>query len=242
MGFYKARNRFGIPSYFQRTGQRFRKSGESYAFMDYNERYFEKIDSPDKAYFLGLMASDGNISPRLTAARIALVESDSDILESFRTYLGKEPPKLTTKAQKTKFGFSRTQKQIVLSRKLLVEDLLNHGLTPNKSTTLKMSCDLKGFEKHFLRGVWDGDGSITERRFNVCSASQVFIEQIQELIYITSGRELPVKSEISKSGNFLFKISGYVKDASVIQSIYEDTNLAIQRKLFAYLEYWESRR
>jgi len=73
----------------------FKKDGSIYQFKDYDERYFELIDSPDKAYSLGLLAADGNISPRLTAVRIALKLNDQDILEKFREYLGKDAPRIT---------------------------------------------------------------------------------------------------------------------------------------------------
>ena len=98
--FYKARKHLGIPSYFEQTGKRKKKSGETYSFMNYNDRYFEVIDTSDKAYFLGLLAADGNISPRLTAVRIALKETDSGILEQFRKFLGGEAPELRTKIPK----------------------------------------------------------------------------------------------------------------------------------------------
>lgn len=242
VAFYNARKKFKIKSYFEKTGNRFNESGEIYQFKNYNERYFQLIDSPDKAYFLGLLASDGNISPRLTAVRIALKEDDQDILEKFREYLGTDAPKLRLKYSKNKGVVAAPQKILCLSRVQMVKDLILHGITPNKSKTLKIECNLQGFEKDFLRGVWDGDGSIGVRRFKVCTASAVFSIQLQEMIAKISNIKLPIKEEISKSGNPLYVIVGYIKDAPAIQAIYSGAELSLQRKLKTYKAHWESRR
>lgn len=240
--FYKARKHFQIPSYFKQTGNRKKKSGETYCFLDYNERYFEVIDSSDKAYFLGLLASDGNISPRLTAVRIALKETDSWILEQFRKFLGNQAPELKTKISKNNGKEALPQKNLVLSRKAMVDDLIKLGITPNKSHTLKLSCDLGNFKKDFLRGVWDGDGSITQRRFKVTTASLEFAYQLQNWISDISTVLLPIKTELTKNGKELYSLPGYVKDAKAIQAIYSKSKLSIERKRKAYEQYWEPRR
>lgn len=242
VAFYNARKKLKIKSFFEKTGNRLSKTGNIYQFKDYNERYFESIDSADKAYFLGLLAADGNISPRLTAVRIALKESDADILEKFRTYLGTDAPKLRIKHSKINNSFSAPQKNLCLSRINLVQDLIHHGITPNKSKTLKIKCDLKDYKKDFLRGVWDGDGSVGERRFKVCTASIEFSIQLQNLIEDVSKVRLPIKEEKLKSGNNLYVLNGYIQDAAVIHAIYGNTDLALRRKLDAYKIHWEFRR
>lgn len=45
--------------------------------------FFETIDNEEKAYFLGLMYADGNLSSRSAQISITLKESDSHILENF---------------------------------------------------------------------------------------------------------------------------------------------------------------
>jgi len=240
--FYNARKRLGVPSYFEQTGERKRKSGEVYSFMSYNDRYFERIDTPDKAYFLGLLAADGNISPRLTAVRIALKETDKAILESFRSFLGEDAPELKTKISKVRGKKANPQKVLVLSRKAMVTDLMSFGITPNKSHTLELSCELGELKKDFLRGVWDGDGSVTQRRFKVTTASLAFANQLQTMIHEVSGIVLPIKTETTKNNKQLYSLPGYIKDARAIQAIYGESSLAIERKMKSYLLNWEPRR
>lgn len=44
-----------------------------------NESYFEKIDSEEKAYFLGFLFSDGSVSKY--SLNLSLAEVDKEILE-----------------------------------------------------------------------------------------------------------------------------------------------------------------
>ena len=61
------------------------KGHRSYIY-NFNHNYFEKIDSPDKAYFLGLLAADGCVYRRKNGSKsqamikLTLQEKDKDIL------------------------------------------------------------------------------------------------------------------------------------------------------------------
>jgi len=243
VAFYNARKKFNLLSFFEQTGVRKKKTGEIYSFHNYDERYFEKIDTEGKAYFLGLLATDGNISPRLTAARIALKEEDCLILEKFRNELGPGAPELRTKIPTIRGKKASPQKVLALSRVALVKDLMKLGILPNKSQTLEITATLQEhLIPHFLRGAWDGDGSVTERRFKITTASVKFAVQLQTWIKLISNVELPIKSEITKTGNYLFNLPGYKKDAKAIQAIYHNPDFVIERKFKNYIQFWESRR
>ena len=243
VAFYNARKKFNLLSFFEQTGFRKKKTGEIYSFHSYDERYFEKIDTEGKAYFLGLLATDGNISPRLTAARIALKEEDCSILEKFRNELGPDAPELRTKISTICGKKALPQKALVLSRVAMVKDLMKLGILPNKSKTLEITTTLQEhLIPHFLRGAWDGDGSVTERRFKITTASIKFATQLQTLIKLISNVELSIKSEITKTGSYLFNLPGYKKDAKVIQAIYQNSDFVIERKFKNYVQFWEPRR
>lgn len=242
--FYHRRKSLKIPSYFQRSGLRKRKNGEVYSFHDYDDRFFRRIDTPEKAYFLGLLASDGNISPRLTAVRIALKATDQQILEDFRACLGHGAPVLRDKVPTYQDGrLGEPQKVLVLSRKVMVADLLRHGITPCKSHDLVVSVGLdRDLAPHFLRGVWDGDGSLTQKRFKVTTASIVFARQLQGLIKMISGMELPIVSDGQPGREPLYCLCGYKRDRRAIQAIYGVKGPVMSRKYERYLKYWDPRR
>ena len=123
----------------------------------YNENYFEKIDSEDKAYFLGLIYSDGCIVNNQDEYRykitLKLHIKDKHILEDFIKSVSGE--------MSLWFHGQRDICEVNLSGKKIVKDLEEKGLHPNKTFTIKYPEISEELERHFLRGYFDGDGCIT---------------------------------------------------------------------------------
>lgn len=130
-----------------------------------NEDFFETIDSEEKAYFLGFMYSDGWISKNVMG--IELSEQDLHILESFRKCLVTEKPLIFRKARKESHQNQYTFK---VSSDKIVNDLKKIGVVENKTHLLKFNIDYfknKDIIRHFIRGVFDGDGTINKNYVSV---------------------------------------------------------------------------
>lgn len=149
--------------------------------------YFEKIDSEDKAYFLGLIYADGSLNDKLQTLQINLVESDSYILQKLvdKLYNNRE-----LRTIKPKQSTHQVQKQINVTNKKLYEDLKNYGLTQNKSYNgdwIDIKLIPKNLVHHFIRGYFDGDGCIyvnkkTKQRFVNITGTRLFIEGLRKLL------------------------------------------------------------
>ena len=120
----------------------------------------KNINSPEKAYLLGLFYSDGCIVANNGSyyASIVLNEDDKFHLE---------------KLQKI-FPFFKLQKQsnhaweLVCTRKAVVEDLQSNGMLFRKSTDNKEFLRFPNIpielQSHFIRGFFDGDGSVYRQK------------------------------------------------------------------------------
>lgn len=124
-------------------------------------RELEKINTEVKAYFLGLMYSDGSISYNKnnysSCTKLKLKRSDKAILEQ----LHKEFPFFKLQFDKT----CKSKSWFLISyNKQLYEDLCNVGLVPKKSTINKELLVFpvlhSNLVPHFIRGLWDGDGNV----------------------------------------------------------------------------------
>ena len=124
-----------------------------------NLDYFKSIDSDKKAYFVGFIAADGAIvqstqHKSVKSLTITLNKKDKYLLEELRLDIGCDHE---VKDLKTK-----DQVRFVLSKKEHIQNLESLGITTNKSLT--MPSLLKNipekYHKSFLRGYFDGDGSI----------------------------------------------------------------------------------
>lgn len=109
--------------------------------------------SPDFAYAIGLMVSDGNLSP--DGRHIIFTSKDLELIQLFQKSLG-----IRIHIGKKASGISREKIYFVtqFSDVLFYQFLLGIGLMPNKS---KIIGKIKIPEKYFfdfLRGSFDGDG------------------------------------------------------------------------------------
>ena len=122
--------------------------------------FFERIDNEDKAYVLGLLASDGCVYTRNNhegLMQIALQKQDKEILEKIKLAMSSENPILENKRS---YVFS------IVSNKIY-NDLVKIGITPKKTWDLDLEKIFSQvpFEywKDFIRGYFDGDGCISSQ-------------------------------------------------------------------------------
>ncbi|PIT92750.1 MAG: hypothetical protein COU08_00800 [Candidatus Harrisonbacteria bacterium CG10_big_fil_rev_8_21_14_0_10_42_17] len=111
--------------------------------------------SPNFAYVIGLLATDGCLSKN--GRHIDFTSKDKEQVETFKQCLG-----LSSKIGRKKSDSNEAKKyfRIQFSDVLFHRWLVSIGLTPNKSKTIS---ELKIPDKYFfdfLRGCFDGDGSM----------------------------------------------------------------------------------
>jgi len=121
-----------------------------------NDSYFNIIDSPDKAYFLGFLWADGNIHNSRHSIKLSLNIKDRVVLEKFKYYIEASNP-IYTRLKNNCCTFTVFSKQMYI-------DLIDKGITPNKTygTTIPNNIP-NDMCSHFIRGLFDGDGGIYNR-------------------------------------------------------------------------------
>jgi len=144
----------------------------------FNENYFKNMNS-NVAYILGFLAADGSVASKSNCIKISLAEKDSELLEKFKKefeYDGEVKHVTTNK------GFDIATLEI--NSVAYKEDLKKYNIVPNKTFTFSIPDTIPNeFLIDFIRGYWDGDGTICtagERaiRSSLCSARKETLEQI----------------------------------------------------------------
>jgi hypothetical protein len=145
-----------------------------------DEGFFERIDAPEKAYWLGFVAADGSVCRHKggsLAFSLKLAVKDAGHLEAFKKAVGA--------AQPISFGESYSKKtkkhypycKIAIVRRRFAEGLLHVLPFPKMPQALV---------RHYLRGYFDGDGSWTTRRtqiaFSLRTATEELAHQLQEAL------------------------------------------------------------
>lgn len=129
-----------------------------------NKNYFKKIDTVNKAYWLGFLYADGYVGLKDNNAtggsvlEITLQANDVEILERFKMSLSSNSP-IKNKVVKDKYKAVR----LVICNTEICKDLERLGCTPRKSLTLTFPNENQVpsyLIPHFIRGYFDGDGNV----------------------------------------------------------------------------------
>lgn len=152
-----------------RIGQVLKKYGlpqkESRKYHLINQDYFHIIDKPEKAYYLGLIGSDGCLFKpnqekypnKQCSIRISLIETDKDILIRFAEELETNKPLSFTSHN------GHTYASIEISSNQIFDDLISLGLSPRKTYSNCIAVVPDYLMPHFIRGYCDGDGCISDK-------------------------------------------------------------------------------
>ena len=134
---------------------------------EYIENIFEVIDTEEKAYWLGFLYADGNIIPYgKYEVKISLAYKDLEHVKRFANFVLKNHNgeelvhPYTAKLNGEEFPAAK----VAVTNKKIVTDLISLGCEANKSLTVKFPTENqvpKHLQRHFIRGYFDGDGSIS---------------------------------------------------------------------------------
>lgn len=125
------------------------------------EDIFEKIDSSEKAYWLGLLYADGYIRKDRNEIGLTLQEKDKETVQSFHDFCG-----ISNNIRRhiiTRKGKEYTSYDCTFSSKKVKNDLINLGCVAQKSLVLTFPTKEQvpdAFLYDFIRGYVDGDGYV----------------------------------------------------------------------------------
>lgn len=197
--------------------------------------------SSNFSYAIGLIVSDGNLSP--DGRHINFTSKEQELADLFQSALAINAS-VTMKRRGD--GVEKKYFAVQFSDVLFYEFLVSIGITPRKSKTIQKVLLPQEFFFDFLRGVFDGDGSTHsyyDKRWKssymfytiFSSASPIFIDWLSEVIQ----QELHIKGHVTKARNQSVIQLKYAKSESVIllQKMYQNKRLkSLERKRLKIVE------
>lgn len=189
--------------------------------------YFDKIDTPNKAYVLGFIYADGCNTRK--GLHIGIQEEDKEILEFIKSELNISNDLRYIKPYKEhwKPKWELSIKSIEFS-----EILTKVGCPPAKSSIINFPNFIPdNLLNHFIRGYFDGDGCISicskgYFRLSFISGSEVFITSLRNYIYNKTGHLLP----FYKKNYYSILTSKQSAVKSIVELMYTNSTFSMQRK------------
>jgi hypothetical protein len=182
-----------------------------------NDAYFHEIDTEEKAYWLGFITADGHIT---TDNRIGIHLASRDVHHLYKF-------KEALNAAQTVSQNERDCKFVICSPQM-VADLASHGILPRKTGSTKPAQVAPELERHYWRGVIDGDGYISKdgERLTLVGDYEVIL-QFQAF---TLAKSPQMKACISRKEN-IYQIQLYGKVArKMLELLYSGASVYLERK------------
>ena len=245
-------NDFITKTYNLREGRRGIKTcGCNCLHYEKDEEFFDEINTEEKAYILGLIASDGHVNLKNNNLKLTLNYKDYELVEKFAKTLKYNGP-INIKDTETTLPNGKTCKskvaEVVICSKKLVSRLTELGFDNIKTYTLDFDFNIipSDLLRHFLRGYFDGDGTCNITRGSsgkinyhiCCSGRTVMMENLKrkfEEIFpdIKINIYVPIKNRPWTSTIYYNKKKGFKK---FVDYLYKNSKIYLYRKYKTYKE------
>lgn len=189
-----------------------------------NSTAFLNIDTEEKAYFLGMLQADGWITQDRDSVGLSL--TDEYMVEKFKKFIGSENSIIKRTREGCLDGF-----QLIVTHPVLYSSLKPYNISdkyrgqyiPNISEDLL---------NHYIRGLFDGDGTICITKNNTIRVNFLGgLQSMSQLSYILAKLTDTQPTKIYDNGSVVTIQYG---DREVIKKIldymYKDANIFLTRK------------
>jgi len=196
------------------------------------------------AYVLGWMFSDGAVYADKRTFEIKISARDLEILKKIRKSLRSESPlkifaqKLPHKNEYGKYVRLR------INSYMMCKDLIRLGCVPKKAKKFSIPPVPHHLLKHFVRGYFDGDGSISFNKPNTIrlrfvSCNELFIGSLADILE----RELCIPINFKKATANLWQCDYYGNNArKICKWMYDGCgNMFLGRKRLRFIKHIKKR-
>lgn len=203
-----------------------------------NEKFFEVIDTHQKAYILGLIVSDGSVSK--SGLHISL--KDYDVIEYIKNTLNFSGPIKIIKPKKETHSI---QYRIDLYSVKIIKDLLKYDIIKNKTHHCSFPNILVDLYNSFICGYFDGDGCIClDKNKRGCvsfTGNNSVINKIKEILLNNSviNPQITIRNK-NKENIISLSFHGYENIINLMNFIYSKVEFKMKRKYDNFLQVYNT--
>lgn len=208
-----------------------------------NENYFQELDSKDKAYFLGFIYADGFITkPSRGQNILGLTLAEIEPIDKFKKYI-QTNKKVGYYKKTSSYSNKSYEYKLALNSDKLVSDIEKLGVIERKTLTLTFPNLREDLIPHFIRGYFDGDGSVFLHKdsreeysyneylgINICGTKEFLIALTKHLPFLEEGQCI-YKEERKETNCWNLKMASNIRSLELYHYMYKDCNdLYLSRK------------
>lgn len=226
------KSRASVSIYLKKAGVD--TSARRYARYSMDTRFFCKVDSHVKAYWLGFLLADGYITRNCRLVAVEIQRRDRDHLVQMATdVLFNGPIADTTRVRN---GRTYAASKLSLCSRNLAEDLLMKGWREFKERGETGILQVReSLIPSLIRGLWDGDGSLVmdkgQLSFTFIDAHKEVSERVQKIIRDALGLNTVKVRKATKRGTaWVFRYGGNRQVQRIMRWVDAPNGPRLQRK------------
>ena len=211
----------------------------------FNQDFFHDITTEAQAYYLGFLFADGAISgvgkeySRLCRITINISAKDRIILERFADVINAQGNTRIRDYMPNEKSFGNSPMcKITLNSTRMADDLVNLGYYGLKPDRMSVPMLPQPMYRHFVRGYFDGDGSVTPKGYSIIGY-RGFIHSLNLLLH--DEIDLPIYDKYIDYPHIQadvcdLRISRKQLTSALFRYMYDDANYYLPRKKLSYQE------
>ena len=231
----KTRTRSEVKKISDNKNQNPNLNGRRYSV---NQDFF-KTWSHEMAYILGYIATDGCVSEE-RVLRLGLTIKDESLLYKIKKIMEFGGPVLRRISRAS--GKEYESSYMNIYNREIVKDLKELGIVQNKTFILgAFDFVPKEYELDFIRGAFDGDGSVGRQGGEKCknnhqirvrffSASKVFLTYIRDVLTQNGLTDVKIYQDLKRKTNFYYIIYSTNDSINFYNKIYNGASIYLDRK------------
>ena len=231
----KTRTRSEIKKISDNKNQNPNLNGKRYSV---NQDFF-KTWSHEMAYILGYIATDGCVSEG-RVLRLGLTIKDESLLYKIKKIMEFGGPVLRRISRAS--GKEYESSYMNIYNREIVKDLKELGIVQNKTFILgAFDFVPKEYELDFIRGAFDGDGSVGRQGGEKCknnyqirvrffSASKAFLTYIRDVLTQNGLTDVKIYQDLKRKTNFYYIIYSTNDSINFYNKIYNGASIYLDRK------------
>jgi hypothetical protein len=209
-----------------------------------DQYYFEIINTPEKAYWLGFLYADGFVT-KDGKFGLSLKSCDEYIIYQLKNDLKSDSPikkYITTGGYKIGIEYSK----LLITDYKMRDDLIKHGVFLNKTNIVNKPNINNNLIRHFIRGYFDGDGSIyrsiknPDYNISFCGTDKL-LTFIHNYFFINGFIKKNLKLEKRRPNHIVSSIryGGNNQVLNIMNHLYKDATRYLIRKYNIYQTLYE---
>lgn len=202
-----------------------------------NKHFFDVINTEEKAYWLGFIYADGYITKSnnndksANRLRINISSKDKILLEQFLQDIEATSSNITDYIPRKTYSTNQMS-CISINSIELCNALISHGCTEKKTLTLSFPSSIhENLIHHFIRGYFDGDGTIGKEQLGIIG-NHCFLINLQQILVQECNLKITKLYEYKHKapGMYDLKYGGRIQLTRIYQYLYKDATRFLSRK------------